>query len=275
MPIKKQTALLMLALVAAITIGCGRESATTKSAAVHYEMRTFRKILPGCPSEKDSACVVVEVGYPEITSTGQPEAKDKINQVIMSAVLVPIEKKGQVLSAEDLAQQVISTYQEIRQKSPDYRQSWLLRRVGTVQHQTGKLLSMALREETRTGGSNPNSNLMYVNFWCGTEEPIQLQDILLQGGEEKLLKSAEAHFRQLKKLGPAESLTKAGFWFDNDKFHLTQNYGLGKDAITFHYNAFEIAPLATGATSLTIPYAELSGVLREEVLIQDVAPPSR
>jgi hypothetical protein len=110
---------------------------------------------------------------------------------------------------------------------------------------------------------------MFVNFWCGTGEPIQLQDILVQGGEQKLLKSAEAHFRQLKKLGSTESLTKAGFWFDNDKFHLTQNYGLGKDAITFYYNAFEIAPQAIGPTSLTIPYAELAGVLRDEVLTQD------
>jgi hypothetical protein len=112
---------------------------------------------------------------------------------------------------------------------------------------------------------------MFVNFWNGTGESIQLQDILVPGTEEKLLKSAEAHFRQLKKLGPSDSLTKAGFWFDNDKFHLTQNYGLGKDAIIFYYNAFEIAPQAVGPTNLTIPYAELAGVLRDEVIVQDTA----
>ena len=152
---------------------------------------------------------------------------------------------------------------------------WLLRRTARVQRQTGLLLSVVFHEETFAGGGNPNNNLMYVNFWTASGEPVQLQDILLQGSEEKLLKSAEAHFRQLKKLGPADSLTKAGFWFDNDKFSLTQNYGLGKDAITFYYNNYEIAPYAMGSTSLSIPYAELRGVLRDEVLIQDKPNSSR
>ena len=275
MSMKKQIALVMLALAAASALGCGRDSVVTKPSSVNYEMRTFRKSLPGCPAEKDSNCVVVEVEYPEITSTGQPAVKDKINQVLLSAILAPIEKKGQIFTVEDLAQQVIGAYQEIRQKSPDYTRPWVLRRTARVQHQTGVLLSVIFQEETQTGAGNPNSTLMYVNFWTASGEPVLLQDILVQGSEEKLLKSAEAHFRRLKKLGPADSLTKAGFWFDNDKFRLSQNYGFGKDAITFYYNAFEIAPYAMGSTSLSIPYAELQGVLRDEVLSQDAANPSR
>lgn len=265
MGMKKQKVLMVLVLGAACSAGCGIKNSSVKSASVSFEMRTFSKTLDGCPSEKGAACVTVELEYPEVTAASSPEIKDKFNQVITNAILMPLMKGGQSLSKEELAQQVIVAYQDVQQKTSGHTAVWSLRRTARVVNQTGGLFIVSYQEETSTGGAHPNSSRLYLNFWSASAEQIQLQDIVIAGSEEKLLKSAESRFRQIKNLAPTASLTQAGYWFENDKFRLTQTFGLAKEGLTFYYGNYEIAPYAMGATSLTIPYAELQGVLREDL----------
>ena len=65
------------------------------------------------------------------------------------------------------------------------------------------------------------------------------------------------------------NLTEAGFWFDDDKFSVNNNFSIGKDGLNFVYNNYEITAYAYGPTELFIPYKSIKKVIKPDGLLTD------
>jgi hypothetical protein len=71
-----------------------------------------------------------------------------------------------------------------------------------------------------------------------------------------VLKIAESEFRKIKSIPENTATNKEWFW--NGLFYLPDNFAFTDAGLLFHYNSYEIAPYALGATELIIPYEKLN-----------------
>lgn len=111
-----------------------------------------------------------------------------------------------------------------------------------------------------TGGAHGNGGSSYDYFLKETGESIEIDYFVVN--MEGLLEIAEEHFREQQQIDEGISLNEVGFWFEDDVFHLSQNFYFSGNEMTFIYNSYEIAPYAAGAIELNVPLDELNGIVR-------------
>lgn len=144
---------------------------------------------------------------------------------------------------------------------PDAFQSWFIERSGEVKFNKENIFSIDYMEYSYTGGAHPNTYVTFKNFLLTNGEEISLDEIISEDKQQELTKIAEAEFRKMKELSPDADLGQAGFWFENNKFYLNDNFLIGDSSLVFYYNNYEITAYAFGPTELTIPYSELKSII--------------
>jgi hypothetical protein len=55
---------------------------------------------------------------------------------------------------------------------------------------------------------------------------------------------------------------EVGYFFENQRFILNDNFVLTQKGIKFLFNVYEIKPYTAGITELEIPYEKLNGILK-------------
>ena len=73
-----------------------------------------------------------------------------------------------------------------------------------------------------TGGAHGNGYSLYNYFSKESGKELGLDDFTEDMGA--LLTIAERHFREQQEIEPGASLNDMGFWFENDTFHLNDNF---------------------------------------------------
>lgn len=173
-----------------------------------------------------------------------------------------------------------SAEQHLVQQAQPYVQSFLnldkeLKTMG-VNHQINlslspKILSsgpplatVVLNTSSYLGGAHGASSQDYYNFDLKSKKLVALADLLLPQQQTQLNNLAYAAFKTwVKDAKLAEDVQQyEQVW----KFSLTQNYYLGQQGLILQYQEYEIAPYVAGLPRLTIPYAQLQGVLKPEYL---------
>ena len=75
-------------------------------------------------------------------------------------------------------------------------------------------------------------------------------------------------FRRLKELTSEADLGQAGFWFENNKFYLNDNFLITDSSLVFYYNDYEITAYAFGPTELIIPYSKIATLVGDQSLVK-------
>ena len=231
-----------------------------------YEMVHFTRSYPGCGPHAKEQCLSVQVDYPAIVSAPTPAAQSLINTTILQHLFQGEDGSPGPTSAEGLAVQLEDGYRDVRRRFPDYRTPWFDHRSVTVLLNKPMVFSVQMRTEQFTGGAHPNSYRIYLNFRPQTGESLDLNAILKESAMGNLAAIAEKYFREARKLAPDVDLRKAGFEFKDDRFALTENYGLTPDGLLLYYNSYDIAAYYFGPTEVKIPYSDIRDLLRPEFL---------
>jgi hypothetical protein len=113
------------------------------------------------------------------------------------------------------------------------------------------------------GGAHPNSYITFTVLDMKNGNKITLEDIFIAGYKPILNKVAEEEFKKLKELGAHDNLDEAGYWFDDNRFSINDNFAIGAEGLTFYYNNYEITAYAYGPTELIIPRTKISGLIKE------------
>ena len=131
-----------------------------------------------------------------------------------------------------------------------------------VNQQTANTICLYQSIDGYYGGAHPVGGTQYLVFELpGAIRIKNWQDIF--NDTIAILKMAEEIFRKDKNLSVKTSLEEAGYWFNNDKFHLTNNFGLDAEGIFFLFNQYEVASYAEGPILISIPYFKLKKYLKK------------
>ena len=158
-------------------------------------------------------------------------------------------------------------YETFKNDFPEAFQLWSLERIGKVRHNSDYIFSMELSEYSYLGGAHPNTHINFVNYNLKSGEEIKLDDLFIDNFEEDLNSIAESEFRKIKELSNKVDLGQAGFWFDNNRFHLNNNFLITDSSLIFYYNNYEITAYAFGPTELEISYLKIKDLIKSDCML--------
>ena len=255
----------VLALVLVSCEACDKGEAPPQAKEqdrLEFKMLTKEQTFDDCLAGADG-CTYVRLDYPVLIDAPGGYAVTAVTESVFSSLTDNYGDEEPHPSVEALMQAFVDEYRRLKEDKPSYEHAWFLERKVFVLRNTPEILSTSLSERTFTGGAHGMSTVTFSNLDPRTGESIPLSDVLVDGYEAKLLPLAEARFREVRGIEDAVSLTDAGFtFFDNGVFALTDNCALGEDALTFYYNAYEVAPYALGSTEIVLRHDELNGLLK-------------
>jgi hypothetical protein len=227
--------------VAALAAGCA-----LAAEPITFAERKLKRSVPGC--EQDFRWL-------EATSL-PPDVRGRINTAIAASFF-----KGTQMP--DFQKEADRFIKECREAAP-HTVGWSLI-IGMAALRTRPpVVSVEYVSESYEGGAHPNAARWFLNLDPETGRPVKLESILTEGALPRLTEIAERHFRAERELSPTANLKEEGFWWEDGRFHLNDNYGFGENSITFFYNQYEVAPYAMGPTEVEIPYSEILDLLRPE-----------
>ncbi|QZD33652.1 hypothetical protein ABEKA_1682 [Acinetobacter lwoffii] len=123
--------------------------------------------------------------------------------------------------------------------------------------QRAHLAIFALKSSNLARNKNASlKHVEYINFDLKQRKRLALSQLLLNGGEQKLL---NAMYRV-----NAQWLNTQGI--QQQQLKLSDNYYFDTTSLVMVYPAGELAPAAAGMTELKVSYADLKEVIRPEYL---------
>lgn len=139
---------------------------------------------------------------------------------------------------------------------------WELKTEADTLYASPELLTVKLETYAYTGGAHPNSNVALYVFDRETGRTLSLTDLVSDSAA--LLNVVERTFRKQQDLSSQANLEEQGYFLQDGRFFLPANIGMNRTGMVFYYNPYEIAAYALGPIEVTVPYDQLSGILRTD-----------
>ena len=163
-------------------------------------------------------------------------------------------------SYEYMANLFIQDYNNFKLDFPDYKIGWYVRVFCEITFESEKIFSFRIDAESFTGGAHPNSSSNFYVIDKMTNRSLSTSDIIAD--TTKFKRMLEAAFRKQKGIGESQSFADKGFYLEDGDFVLNNNIGITEDHVVVHFNPYEIAPYALGATTLELNKSELVNLLK-------------
>lgn len=114
------------------------------------------------------------------------------------------------------------------------------------------------------GGAHGVSIQMIMNFNNETGRRMNLKDVFVPGSDKRL---SDILLRALEDKTGKKTIDElqADGYLCTTNIYAPRNFILGKDAITFVYNTYEIAPYEKGRTELTVSYDDVKDLLVKDL----------
>lgn len=224
---------------------------------VFHEQKEIHEIYNSKAFKRDSA-YVIDITWPVFDETkGNTEFAIKLNQLVTG--LLPFSNANVKQSVNEM----IDSYKSMEQED-DFGMYWTFTSDIGAYFPTSNIVSLVKFEWEYAGGAHGNGVTLYYNIDETTQKVLTVDDLLIPGGKDKLNLIAEKIFRQDYQLGEEELLHEAGYWFENEKFKLNENFLIDNDALQFTFNPYEIAPYAAGSPEVRIKFSEIKDLIRKD-----------
>jgi hypothetical protein len=121
------------------------------------------------------------------------------------------------------------------------------------------ILSFYIDHYAFTGGAHGFQTRQFtvVNLWTGKE--VRLKDIFKENSATQLSSILSDKIHEKNHLPTTQNLKDVGFFTDTIK--PTDNFYITREGIGFFYNQYDIAPYASGAIDVFIPFNELKDLM--------------
>lgn len=245
-------------------IACGNNE---KYPSVEYKYQTTNFNFGNCDSV-NFECVNIKIKSVELFGPIKSSVKDSLTRKVNNFILAPTVGEIGYTSLEELRDSLIDNYKRTRIEIPDMKVGYELERNIKVETDTLGIFAMEFYEFTFFGGAHPNYFTTFRNVDLTSGKEIKLNELLQNGFENELNKIGEEIFRNQKQLKPDENLEEAGFWFNEGKFKLNDNFLITKAGLKFFFNSYEIGPYAIGTTELLIPFSRIKNILKDNSVLK-------
>ena len=251
-------AILFFALLA---VSCAKR---TKSVKLIWQTKTVHDIY--CADGDDQqACTAVDLEFPLFASANA--VSDSLNELILAKLCSEKITETPCQDAQSVSDDFIAAYKIFLEQTPDYQHGWELSQKISVIRETPAILSLVHESYAFTGGAHGMSGQYFYNIDLNSGQLLALADIIKVENKAGLLKIAHELFYEQRNIPQGQSLEQAGYWFEENKFYLPENYTITDEGLYFLYNPYEIASYADGKIELFIPNSEINSmlILRSEI----------
>ena len=181
-----------------------------------------------------------------------------------AAAIAQVETLAQKLEKQTVpyVQSFLALDQELKALSSNHKISLMIK--PKILNADQPLATVVLNSSSYLGGAHGASAQQYYNFDLEQKKLVLLNDILLEKQRPQLERKAYEAFKQW--VIASELSTNVQEYEQAWKFKLSENYYLGQQGLILQYAEYEIGPYVVGLPRLTIPYAELQGILKAAYL---------
>lgn len=192
-----------------------------------------------------------------------PEFEQKeINDLIKTQFTANRQPDTQYHSIEAEAKAFIENYEDFL-KMDEYPRAWYSEMNAKVLQNKPSYLSLSIELSDYTGGAHGNYATLFYNYDPSRIDTIGLETIIPKERQLSLTKIAERIFRKQEGLTPEQALDES-YFFEDNIFHLNNNFTLSPKGLLFLYNVYEIKPYAAGVTTLLLPYEQIDSLMSED-----------
>ncbi|PKL81206.1 MAG: hypothetical protein CVV25_00230 [Ignavibacteriae bacterium HGW-Ignavibacteriae-4] len=125
-----------------------------------------------------------------------------------------------------------------------------------------ELLVIVENQESYTGGAHGAYSTNYFVFDIKNKKLLKTSDIF---DLNKLTEIAYDYFLTERGLSKNHvEIEKEGYWFNDNKFHLNDNFSIDSKNVTFLYNTYEITSYSEGQIIVEIPLYKLESTIKKE-----------
>jgi len=254
---------ILIIFIAFEMLACGRrESKKLASASIKdtiaYTYKTFKQRDPAC-TRPDSDCTVVTIKYPVFN--GLIELNDSIKHKFHTVFWGELNNITDT-ALKEYAHHFINASRKDTLRDPD--RAWSIESSAKVITQDTSLITIYFSSENYAGGGHSFNEFGFINWNRKKSQIVNLKDLLNDGYNEKLTKTAEQIFRKNNNLTAADSLN--GLFFNYGKFFLTNNFLITKTGLLFLFSDHEINPTEL-KTEIDIPYSQIKSLLRPNTVV--------
>lgn len=105
----------------------------------------------------------------------------------------------------------------------------------------------------------------WVNVYFDKTTGKRLEPVDFFNDLDEVIEIAEKYFRKNHGIRPDDDLDMMGYWFDHNKFHLSENFSIDENGLHLYYNSYEIASYAQGPTDVNIPMKEIQHLISDKI----------
>ncbi len=233
-------------------LSCQRSS-TQYTDTLIYEMQSLQRVYQNCNIDSPD-CAHISYTYPLFKSP-QPIA-DSLNSIVLT--IFGVNKNTNL---EQTQYTFMAEYEKFKKEFKESEQSWYSQTNISVPFQSNNVVSLSVEMDDYTGGAHGMYSNIYSNFYKPKNEILTLQKLFSDSNLKKLLSIAEKDFRAANELSIKANLDDAGYWFKDNKFHLSDNFVLTDDGATWLFNPYEVASYAQGTIELSVSRYEILPLL--------------
>jgi len=207
----------------------------------------------------------MDVTYP-VMRTKSAETDAAFNANVVSAVVSLYENGVNELPPTTISQAMRDFVHAFAAQlgsndSRTYFPPWSYSITAQVLFNAAGIVSMRYEAFSFEGGAHPNTVYTNSSYVRATGSVITLDDLLKPGYEKKLNAIGLQEFRREHGIKEGQSLAGAGYFVNDNTFHLNHNFFITKAGLVFQFNQYEIAPYYFGAQQVLIPFPALKGLL--------------
>lgn len=260
--------ILVAFLLVFLCISCAdekKEPEVKEELKLTFFNKNIEKSLDDCQPENGD-CTFISIAYP-VARNGEGQA-DNINRSIEKFIqnVIDYQDDSEAEKPEELANDFIKNYRETAADFPEYELPWEATINGKVAYRSPQLISVKFNTDMFTGGAHGYRSTNYLNFDPKTGNKLTSTDLF----NSEFIDFVEKDFRNKQNIPAEKNINSTGMFFENDEFHLPANIGFTEDEVILHYNAYEIAPYASGNFVLKYSMKDI----KQFLIIEDKNPES-
>ena len=271
---KQNVSLLAFLLTASVFFASCHNSANKRAAdALGFDsLRVNQTVHLFGDTTKPACNLIVNLAY-AATPADSTALRDSLNAYLLATCLG--HKYVGMAPAEAVKQYADSYIAKYRELEPLYEQdekenaentgawySYYRQVEGHVQLCTDEVLVYRVDYNEYTGGAHGNYLTTFLNLDLKTLCPLRLDDLFDAEYQEPLTDLLWEQLAEDIGVSTRQEAEDLGYG-STGELTPTENFCLGQEGITFHYNIYEIAPYVMGATEITLPWQRISHLLGE------------
>ena len=222
----------------------------SRNKKIASRVLTLKRVKPDC---KGSECPVLN--FKQLTFTGYDRFNSFLEQTLLSLALLETNRTQNVRTLPELEIYFFKTAQP--------RDEIAL--AASVKFQSEEVIVIQLDSYIFTGGAHGISTTQYLNWLPKTDKLLTLETMLLPGQAqafEGALKKQHALWLKKNELAKKDPEGYNKLW----PFEPSDNVALLENGLAVTYDPYLLAPYSFGKPTIYIPFRELKGILRPELL---------